>query len=135
MEEIWLPIDGFDGYEVSNLGRIRSLDREVRNICRWGFEVSVLRKGKILTQYKVGGYLGLRFAHRSPNIYTHRIVASAFLPNPDCKRQVNHKNGDKHDNRVSNLEWVTQSENMLHSTHVLGNTAGQFRAKLTKWQP
>jgi hypothetical protein len=111
--EEWKPVAGKDGYEVSSLGRIRSLPRG-----RW--------RGRVLAQFQMGRYAGVRFGLGLPNTYTHRLVAVAFIPNPENKRYVNHKDGDKANNRVENLEWVTGTENMLHRTHVLGIKAGQF---------
>lgn len=111
--EIWKKIKGFDDYEVSNLGRIRSLDRFVKN--GNGFRIV---RGKILKLFMdKDGYqtVSLHKKTKSCNKKCHRLVAEAFLSNPQNNPQINHINCTKADNRASNLEWVTQSENMLHS--------------------
>ena len=112
--EIWKDVVGYEGlYMVSNLGRIKSLERTVntkRGAKRY--------KSKILTQTTaITGYLQVRF-HNSDGGKTflvHRIVAKSFLPNPSHLSIVNHKNGIKSDNALSNLEWVTYSQNLNHA--------------------
>lgn len=105
--ERWAPIQGYGGsYEVSDQGNVRSLKyrnrAEVRKIKqhkdRKGYLlVSLCKEGKMLTK-KV-----------------HRLVATAFIPNNEDRPQVNHINGDKADNRATNLEWCTDSENLRHA--------------------
>lgn len=72
------------------------------------------------------GYLSVSLSKNGRGTHTlvHRIVATAFLPNPEDKRTVNHKNGNKHDNRLDNLEWATYSENHKHSFRKLGRVSG-----------
>lgn len=117
----WRPIAGFSHYEVSNLGRIRSVTHVVRRPTKGSMVYkSVIRKPRASN----AGYLrvglvgddGIRV--QKP---IHRAVAEAFIPNPDNKCQVNHINGDKLDNRASNLEWATPSENSWHRANALGH--------------
>lgn len=108
--EIWKDIEGFYGfYQVSNMGRVRSLTRKV-----WNYT----KKGKILNpQSKPNGYLNVCLSNgeiRQKHAYIHRLVASAFIPNPMGLSEINHKNFDKTDNRVENLEWCTSKENKAH---------------------
>lgn len=112
-QEIWKPIDNFIGlYEISDLGRVRSFHKNSMS-------------GSIKAPYHSNGYLQVnlykhgKLTHASP----HRLVALAFIPNPDNKSDVNHKNGIRDDNRVSNLEWMTKSENHNHSYRELGRKA------------
>lgn len=102
MEEIWKEIPGYEClYQVSNKGRVRGL---VRN--------------KILKQSKLtGGYLNVWLSKggKVKIKRVHRLVALAFLPNPQNKEYVNHIDKDVTNNNVDNLEWVTQSENQKHS--------------------
>jgi hypothetical protein len=104
MEEIWKDVKGYDGYQVSNMGRVRSIDRKVKNR---------QLKGKILTGSL--SKLGYRQFYASGSmLYFHRCVAIAFIPNPENKKSVNHKNFDRLDNRVDNLEWMSLAENTNH---------------------
>ena len=116
-DEIWKPthICG-DYYEVSNRGRVRSVDRIVDNPAVKGGKQK--RKGKILKQfYSTKGYLQvfLNMRGKRITISTHRLVATAFIPNPENKPEVNHKNGDRSKNWAEHLEWSTQKENRKHA--------------------
>lgn len=117
MNEIWKDIKGYEGYyQVSNLGRARSLDRIV--IDKRGFEKKC--SGRILKPALYSnGYEFVRFYPKKFNQFTwsiHRIVMNTFKPNVNGENlEVNHKDGNKRNNNLDNLEWVTKSENTIHA--------------------
>lgn len=112
--EIWRSVAGYAGlYEVSNIGRVRRLFKN-GNV--------KLRKPRLLH-----GYVSIQLANRgAKHVLVHRLVAAAFIPNPDGKKDVNHLNFDKADNRVENLEWATRSENMIHAVKAGRGTYGEL---------
>lgn len=114
--EIWKPISGYEGfYEVSNLGRIRSLERIVE--CSDGRKRKIKDRTLKGSSYS-GGYSGVTL-HKdgcAKFVNIHRIVAEAFVPNPLEKEEVNHKDENPGNNHASNLEWVTHKENINYGT-------------------
>lgn len=115
MFEVWKDIPGYEGaYQVSNTGFVRSLPRNFVNTR--GERRSL--PGKILDYRKARHGYAMASLYRQmkfKNFKVHRLVAAAFLENPDDKPEVNHKNLNKSDNRVENLEWVTPKENIQHA--------------------
>lgn len=109
MNEIFVPIKGYEGlYEISNLGRIKSL-------CKKGSKKELILKQQCLDLST--GYLGVQL-YKNNKILTkrlHRLLAENFIENPNYYKVVNHKDGNKQNNSLNNLEWTTYSLNTLHS--------------------
>lgn len=106
---MWKDIVGYENhYQVNELGQIRTLKNSSLQKAGTILKSQINKKNGYVYQmvYKDGKQKLLR---------VHRVVANAFLPNPNNLPQVNHKNGNKNDNRVQNLEWCTQEQNMLHA--------------------
>ena len=110
INEIWKDIKGYEGlYQVSNFGRVKSLERE-----SWNGKAYFIKKEQIRTILKdTGGYyyIGLTKEGKTKNYMVHRLVAEAFIPNPDNYPEVNHKDENKLNNCVDNLEWCTSKYN------------------------
>ena len=130
--EVWKPVVGYEGlYEVSNIGRVRSINfhksgkaKVMRpSLNTWGYLIVDLRKNNKRHSYAV-----------------HRLVALAFIPNPDNLPEINHKNEIKYDNTVDNLEWCTRKYNINYGTAIKrrskpivqfdnnGNVVGKFKS-------
>lgn len=116
MSETWIDIQGYSGlYQVSSMGNVRSLKRTVLH----PHSKTRTYPAKMIIP-KTAGHRGYRYVRLSKGGHTEkwkiaRLVALHFIPNPENKRVVNHKNGNKGDDRVSNLEWNTDSENQKHA--------------------
>jgi hypothetical protein len=122
MKEIWKDIEGYKNYyQVSNTGKIKSLSKKVK--AKAGFfrftKERILKPGITDEGYNI---VVLSVKNKRKTIQLHRIVATAFINNEENKPNVNHKDGIKTNNIVSNLEWSTQQENVNHSIKVLNNS-------------
>ena len=137
--EVWKPIDGYEGlYEISNKGRVKALERIHNQYANGVFYKTNKYKSRIKKQaFTDRGYLFTSLSKGGETIQRRisRLVAQAFIPNPENKDTVNHKDGIKIDNTVEFLEWHTQGENNRHAlTTGLRNTVGEnvHWAKLKK---
>ena len=107
-DEIWKPIKGYEGYLISNYGRVKSVARYVK----WDNSRRFVKE-KIKSQHIQDGYPAVTLCKDrvSRSKLIHRLIAEAFIPNPDNKPHIDHINTIRTDNRVSNLRWVTAKEN------------------------
>src|SRR5690606_12557938 len=122
--EIWKDIAGYEGYyQISNLGRVKSLSRNTKIGSGFRAEPERIMKQLLINS----GYhtVLLKKQGKQSRKLVHRLVAEAFIPNTEGKGDVNHINCDRLDNRVFNLEWVTRSENLLHAVK-LGKFGGEY---------
>lgn len=130
MKEVWKEIEGYEGfYEISNLGNVRSVGGQIG---------TSLRKPRVLAQSSTkDGYKKVRLQRneKDKTVQVHRLVAEYFIDNPHNYDTVNHKDGDKTNNKVENLEWCNRSYQMYHAyekglkTSRIGST--NANAKLT----
>ena len=137
-KEIWKDAVGFEGlYQVSNKGRVKSLDKTVEYVDgrKYFYKSKILA---LISAVKDKYYqVNINTGSGRLKLYVHRLVATAFLPNPKNKKQVNHIDLNGKNNNLENLEWATPSENELHSyrngkksVNLLGEEHGM--AKLTE---
>lgn len=122
-KEIWKDVKNYEGlYKVSNHGKIKSLKRKIPLLIRGKYPAFLPFKEKILRAcVNSSGYRAVCLRNRgtSRSATVHRLVLQAFQSNPENKPQGNHKDGNILNNNINNLEWCTQSENMLHA-HKIG---------------
>lgn len=117
-KEIWLPIKEFEGYyEVSNLGRIKSLKRVKTKVNKFGTKIPILINEKIIVGTDKYKHKCINLINETQKLKTsiHREVYKAFIGDIPKKYVINHINGNKCDNNINNLECVTQSDNIKHA--------------------
>lgn len=128
MKEVWKDIEGYEGlYQVSNYGRVKSLDR----LIIYSDNRHAFYKGKILKPSCDGCGKGYLYVHitRKKIAKIHRLVAQAFLPNPKNLLEINHIDGNTKNNNLNNLEWISHKNNCLHYTYELGQHKAQYKMK------
>lgn len=113
--EIWKDIKGLEGsYQVSNLGRVKSLARVIK---RSDNKIQTFKERILKVLPDNNGYsrVSLPINGKQTKVRIHRLVAKAFIDNPDNRLQVNHIDGNKSNNHITNLEWCTTKENVIHA--------------------
>ena len=113
--EVWKDIEGYEGlYQVSSLGQVRSLDRYIDTVTVLGKPLQKFNKGRVLKQwYLPKGYASIELSGKK--YLVHRLVAEAFIPNPDNLPIINHKDMNTGNNRVENLEWCDYHYNNTYA--------------------
>lgn len=121
-KEVWKAVEGYEGrYEVSNFGRVKSLERKVLVRRKNGHYINTVPEKILKPTLSVGvtgGYptVKLMMNNKGKTVKVHRLVAEMFIPNPNNYPEVNHKDEDKTNNHVSNLEWCTRRYNNEYGT-------------------
>jgi len=116
--EEWKDVVGWAGfYKISNMGRLKRVGRKYLDISG---RLQNLRE-RIITPWQNNGYWHFRLINNTEmvRVTLHRLVAEAFIPNPLNKPEVNHKNRNRSDNRLENLEWMTRTENLHHALDII----------------
>lgn len=140
LNDFWIAIPGFEGYVVNPSGVIRSVDRFIP---RSDTGKLILYKGQVVKcPPDRSGYLRLTtsIGGVKSSIRNHRAVALAYIPNPEGKEQVNHKDGDKTNNSITNLEWCTNGENQRHAIDTFlkvtktGKEAARFESEISVYK-
>tara|TARA_R100001198_G_C5240711_1_gene218019 strand:- start:37 stop:624 length:588 start_codon:yes stop_codon:yes gene_type:complete len=133
MKEEWRDIEGFEGkYQVSDLGRVRSLDRIIYNK---RFNKNINRKGVVIKpRVNKAGYLSVLLYRNNKSVprYIHRLVAINFIKNPHMLPEVNHIDENKGNNHLDNLEWCTRSQNINHGSCIERISDGQKKKRVAQ---
>lgn len=137
MEEVFRTVEGFEDYQVSNLGRVVSNKKgKARFLSPQKDAIGYLHVRLYREDSSLGSYEGN--GGKKPKLYkVHRLVAETFIPKHSSNEMlhVNHLNADKQDNRVENLEWVTHAENILHSWQSGLRDNAAWKAALKRYKP
>ena len=133
MQEEWRDVVGYENvYQVSNLGNVRSVDRYYNQVNGKNGNCNHIYKGRTLKQFKNNaGYMQVQLSYRYKSIpkRVHRLVAEAFLDNPNNYKCVNHIDGSKENNNVNNLEWCSYSHNNRHAREMGLNKGISYKTR------